>query len=251
VADGPEDERADQGATAHRPDQQPEGDGATELALRVDRQEHRGVRGIEEVGDDHQQHQGAQQRLANGEAQTLGELAPVPARRDRRSIFLSFAPQPAAPVQAARDQLGDDRRGDEEGACVGDQHSERAECCNEKSRQRCPEQPCGALGGLERPHRSLEGDPCGDRHVGEERGASGLARGVEQAAEEHQRQERPERQADGAVQQGDRRDGDCTDQISRHARAAIAEAVDEDSAQGTADHHGQRGESAGQASLRR
>ncbi len=223
---------------AARPEQrgeQADGGRAAQLRLGVHGEEDGVPALVGAVHEHHHDHDGQQQPVAEQVGVSLAEFGSVDAQRDRSFRLLrfgrSYAPYPR----------GDQQGRQAEGGRVQQQGRLRAGEGDKDAGQGRADHPGPARDRVEEAGGPGERGPGVLGQIRDQDVARGVARGVGEAVEGHQRAQHPEVEGAREVQQGDRRDGGRAHGVGRDGRAPAADPVDDGSADQRGDDDGQRG----------
>ena len=198
--------------------------------------------GVDRVRERHEQHDRAQQRRCVAMKRMPATNPPLRVARPPSPRAIGRRRSDAA--TRARHEARDEHRRDDEPAA-----STTSAGTGPSSATSAPATPAPTIVAVRctadcAPAARASGIRASAARSGMSDGLRGVAGRVEQAAEEHEREQHAERQADGGAEHRDREHGEPARDIRDDARGAVAEPVDEHAAEGAADDERHRREHA-------
>lgn len=233
MADGPVDQRPDEGAAPGDGDEQAERGRTAQVLAGVEREEDRAPAQGQAVGHHHGEVDAEEQPGAQQERVALAQIGPVGGGGERRGPAQGFGGGYGA-------QAGEhEQRGDGERGGVDVQDGVGADERHEEAGEGGAGHPGAARDGVVETGGAGERGAGAPRQVGEEDAAGGLAGCVEEAGDGHQGAQHPELQQAGPVEQRDRGESHGADEVRDDGDPPPPEPVDDRAAGDGRDEDGQ------------
>ena len=156
------------------------------------------------------------------------QMKRMPSASSERKWARSFS---SCLVRGPGDEEADERCREEEARRVEPERVRRAERGHHEPADGRAEEHRELLDAASDTARALHRHAGELDEVGQDRRPRGRSRRVQERAQEHEREELPELDADGRVEEGDRRDGPGARQVGDDARRAEPEAVHDHTAE--------------------